>query len=88
MAQSDRGTKLATARRMNNSLLYLALLPMATAAGCGGSREPANDADRAEQSESSSKKAEDKADEAKDKAEDAADKAKDKADEAKDKTEE
>jgi len=72
---------------MNNSLLYISLLPMLFAAGCGGYREPANDADRAEHSESESKKAEDKADQAKDKADEAAAKAKDKADEAKDKAE-
>lgn len=71
---------------MNNSLLYLCFLPMATTATArGGSNEPANDADKAQRADESSQKAEDKADEAKQKAEDAADKAKDKADEAKEK---
>lgn len=79
---------LAPPRVMNNSLLYVLLLPFAmTAAACGGSNEPANSADDAEAAEHSAEKAEDKAKEAEDKAEDQADKAKDEADKAKDKAE-
>jgi hypothetical protein len=76
--------------QMNNTLLYLLLLPIATLApACGGSKEPANDADKAAQeADEAAQKASDEADKAKDKADEELDKAKDKADETKDKANE